>query len=215
MERTFQELRTVNRWLGGHKIALRELRPLIKESGRKHPGIPLQLIDFGTGSADVPAAVVHWTRANRYPIHVTAIDINFMVCRIAQKYTRDLKEVEVVQANVLRPSIKASACDFVFCSLFLHHFSDAQIAAILRDFVRMAHGKVIVVDLHRHWLAYAAIRLWTLLFAKSRAVRNDGPLSVLRAFTREELTRILKNAGITGAKIKWRWPFRYVLIIPP
>jgi hypothetical protein len=72
---------------------------------------------------------------------------------------------------------------------------------------------IVVNDLHRHWLAYHAIKILTRLFSKSAMVKYDAPLSVLRGFTRGELADILKKAGIVQYTLKWKWAFRWQIII--
>jgi hypothetical protein len=44
-------------------------------------------------------------------------------------------------------------------------------------------------------------------------VKYDAPLSVLRAFSREELSNILRSAGIENFTIKWKWAFRWQVIV--
>jgi hypothetical protein len=44
-------------------------------------------------------------------------------------------------------------------------------------------------------------------------VKFDAPLSVLRAFSKTELNDILYKAGITEFSLKWKWAFRWQLII--
>jgi hypothetical protein len=44
-------------------------------------------------------------------------------------------------------------------------------------------------------------------------VKYDAPLSVQRAFKRNELELILEKAGIMNYKLRWKWAFRWQLII--
>ncbi len=97
--------------------------------------------------------------------------------------------------------------------LFLHHFTDSKIAALLRTLLLKTRKGVVISDLHRHPLAYWGICLLTSLFSRSKAVRNDGPLSVLKGFRRPEVEAILDAAGVGRARVKWRWAFRYVVFI--
>ncbi len=69
-------------------------------------------------------------------------------------------------------------------------------------------------DLHRHPLAYYSIRWLTGLFSRSYLVKNDAPLSVRRGFSRSELKSLLEAAGITNYSIRWRWAFRWLVIVP-
>jgi hypothetical protein len=43
-------------------------------------------------------------------------------------------------------------------------------------------------------------------------VKYDAPVSVLRAFTRKELSTILRRSGFTSFNISWRWAFRWKVI---
>ena len=52
---------------------------------------------------------------------------------------------------------------------------------------RVASRRVVVLDIRRHWLAYWGFVAWSRAFTRNRLVRYDGPLSVLRGFTDEEL----------------------------
>jgi hypothetical protein len=61
--------------------------------------------------------------------------------------------------------------------------------------------------------AYHSIRILTSLFSKSYLVKNDAPLSVLRGFKKRELTTLLDKAGISKYTIKWRWAFRWLVIV--
>jgi hypothetical protein len=45
-------------------------------------------------------------------------------------------------------------------------------------------------------------------------VKFDAPLSVLRGFSRREWIEILEEAGIKTYSIKWKWAFRWQVIIP-
>ena len=210
-----RELRLVNRWLGGRRACLRALKPLVERVGsRGRTGRVVRLVDFGTGSADIPAALVGWARRRGYEIQVTAVDSNFSVCQTARERTSALSEVSVVQGDVLCPPFRRGACDVIFCSAFLHHFSDEQAARILAQFRGAAREAVLVSDLHRHPLAYVGIRLLTALLSRCAAVRHDGPLSVRKGFRRGEILTLLRKAGIDRATVKWRWAFRYLVVIP-
>jgi hypothetical protein len=73
---------------------------------------------------------------------------------------------------------------------------------------------IVINDIHRHWLAYYSIKLLTRLFSKSAMVKFDAPLSVLRAFSRQELSDILHQAGIRHFQLSWKWAFRWQAVCP-
>ena len=70
-----------------------------------------------------------------------------------------------------------------------------------------------IADLHRHPLAYYSIKLLTGLFSKSYLVKNDAPLSVLRGFSRKEWEALLAQPGIKNYSIRWKWAFRWLIIV--
>ena len=209
-----RELRIVNRWLGGSKAALREIKPLIQQiAGEKTDQRPVGIVDLGSGSGDIPTTLVTWARKAGYSLRVLAVDVDPTVCKIACRQTQGFPEISILQGDVNRPPLREGGCDLILCSAFLHHFTDSEIAALLRTLLPKTRKGVVVSDLHRHPLAYWGIRLLTALFSRSKAVRNDGPLSVLKGFRGLELGAILEAAGVGLAKVKWRWAFRYVVFI--
>ena len=214
-KRTLGDLCWVNRWLGGTKAILREVTGLIGDFVRsKGSNCPIQVVDFGCGSADIAVAMVKWARKKGHPVHVLAIDFNHTVCRIAREKCQDFPEITVIQGDVLHPPLGEAGCDLIFCSAFLHHFSDGVVSSILKNLIRKARQGVIISDLHRHPLSYWGIFLVSRLFSCSEAVCNDGPLSVLKGFSKIELGRILRAAGIELFNRRWAWAFRWVIHIP-
>ena len=71
---------------------------------------------------------------------------------------------------------------------------------------------LVINDIHRHWFSFYAIKILTAIFSKSPMVIHDAPVSVLRAFKREELQRILREAGFEKFVVKWCWAFRWQVV---
>jgi hypothetical protein len=101
--------------------------------------------------------------------------------------------------------------DVVACSLFLHHLQEESAVNFLIDMGRSARRLVLVNDLARgkrgHLLALAASRLLT----RSEVVHNDALRSVEGAFTLHEARILADRAGLVGASVTRKWPFRYLL----
>ena len=113
------------------------------------------------------------------------------------------------------PPLASRSTDLILCSAFLHHFSDRQLIEIISGLRECATTAIVINDLQRHRVAYWSIRLLTRLFSRSQAVRHDGPLSVRKGFHRRELIRLLKSAGCRDFEIRWRWAFRWLVIVRP
>ena len=101
--------------------------------------------------------------------------------------------------------------DAVTCSLFLHHLDEDQALAYLRWAAATAAHQVLVNDLIRGRIGLALAHVAGRILTTSDVVHVDGPRSVEGAFTREEARALAERAGLHGATVGWRWPFRYLL----
>ena len=67
-----------------------------------------------------------------------------------------------------------------------------------------------ISDLHRHAFAYYGFPILARLAFWHRFVREDGQISIARAFRRAEWDTLLRQAGISEqqAFVAWYIPFR-------
>ena len=205
------DLRWVNRWLGGHRATDFVLAPLLRQSGS------LRIIDLGSGGADYPEHLVRWADRQGHRVDVVAVDANPQTVSYAQSALDDRlpaalrNRVEVACADALDLPYDDDAFDVAMGALFLHHFHGDAAVALLREMDRVARHGIIVNDLHRHPVAYYGVHALGTVMGASKMFRHDGPLSILRGFTRGELERLAQQAGFHDATLHWRWAFRWVL----
>jgi hypothetical protein len=104
----------------------------------------------------------------------------------------------------------AGGIDLIVSSQFTHHLDDTLLVRFIKWMEDTARVGWFVSDLHRHWLPYHFFRLWSRLMGWHRFVRNDGPISISRAFVAADWQQLLARAGIPegAAKIEWWMPFR-------
>lgn len=210
LRQNLDELETVNTWLGGYA-------PVLNALERLRPGFPagrpLRVADLGSGGGDTLRQIARWARRRRVPVELVGIDANAFMLDYAAAKARAYPEISFQQADIFAPAFARQPFDVLTASLFCHHFSDEQLVQMLAQWHRQAGLAVIVNDLHRHPLAYHSIRWLTRLLGGSRLVQHDAPLSVARAFTRSELQALLARAGITNYTLRWRWAFRWQLVV--
>jgi hypothetical protein len=101
----------------------------------------------------------------------------------------------------------------VLCTLTLHHFTKHQILNIITTFNTNAATGVVVNDLHRSKLAYRLFQIICTLFSLNRMSREDGLVSILRGFKKQELEGFSKKLNLKHYTIHWKWAFRYQWII--
>lgn len=211
--RSLEDLRWINRWLGGYRSVRLVLEPALETVSHR----PLHLLDLGTGLADLPAHLVRWAERRGRWIRCTAVDNNPHVVEAAGAYLdRALSDslrgrVEVVEADVNAVLGEEDRFDLVTAALLLHHFQDEEAADLLVAMDRAAREGLIVSDLHRSLISYGGVTLGARLLGASPVTVHDGPLSVRRGFLRSDLDRLAEQADLEDARISWRWAFRWVL----
>lgn len=184
-------LAKMNRRFGGVATVL---RPLMEWSQRWHPGEPVHLLDVGTGGADIPIALVKWSRENGLSLRITAVELVPQIAAFAKEAARPYPEITVLERD-LRDIPKELTFDYVTASLFLHHIPIPLRADALSGLGRRARKGLVISDLHRtlfsYWAVGAASSVWG-----DAVVRHDGPLSVRRAFRVGELESLARAAGL-------------------
>lgn len=206
--RNLADLRRINRFLGGRRVVLEALASLVEGADLRQ----LSLLDVGTGSADIPGAVADWCRSRNIVGNITALDLSERNLRIARARLGINEGVQLVRGDSLALPFADRSIDVVTASLFLHHFEDADVVRLLADFARIARRAVIVNDLIRHLAPYWFARLTGPLLATSYLTRFDGPASVLRGFTTQEMAALAARAGLRHVHVCRRFPYRLALV---
>lgn len=205
---TLDELAVINSLLGGYGPSLAGVRSLLPRDCRR-----VRLLDVGTGGGDIPRRIVQWAERRGIDATVVGIDLSEPTIEYARRTNEGRSGLEFRRVDV-RELDPDESFDIVHSALTLHHFDDEGAVDVLRKMDSLARWGLVVNDLHRHPMAYHSIRGLTRLLSRSRLIRSDAPLSVLRAFTRSELARLISRAGLPRARITWRWAFRWQIIIP-
>ncbi|MHA6246395.1 methyltransferase domain-containing protein [Pontibacter sp. CAU 1760] len=208
LRQNLKELELINNWLGGHQVVLNALESLVIGQPQ-----PLRIADIGCGGGDTLKQIARWARKNRLQVALTGVDANDFMVQYARQQCQAYPEISIARHDVFSNAFARQPYDIIVCSLFCHHFSNAQLVQMFRQLHAQAQIAVIINDLHRHWLAYYAIKAITTVFKGSYLVRNDAPLSVWRAFKRPELRRLVEQAGVRQYKLRWMWAFRWQLLL--
>ena len=197
--RSLADLRLVNRFLGGQRALLRAVLPLLAPAAPARP----TLLDVGCGSADLPALL---RRATGGRLLAVGVDLKLAHARAA----RD--GVQPVVADVRALPFRPGSFDVVTASLFLHHFDDPELPALLRTLYDTARRALVINDLHRAHVAYAFARLVFPRVFRSYVSVADGLISIRRAFRPHELRSAFERAGIRGVRVRRSFPYRLVAL---
>ena len=171
----------------------------------KHATGEFSLLDIACGHGDGLRKI----RA-RYPAaKLTGIDLNPWATQAAREATGPAAHIDFINddAFAFKP---VRRFDFIVCSQFTHHLTDKQVVTFLGWLQQNAGQGWFISDLHRHFLPYYGFPILARLMLWHRFVREDGQISIARAFVRAEWQALLGQAGITEqqAFVAWYIPFR-------
>ncbi|MFT6055281.1 MAG: 2-polyprenyl-3-methyl-5-hydroxy-6-metoxy-1,4-benzoquinol methylase [Roseivirga sp.] len=205
---TLKELETINKWLGGNYVTTNGLDQLLKRKKAKK----LRIADLGCGGGDMLKLVAKWAKMRKVEVSLIGFDANPHIVDYAKENCDGFENISFEVSDIFSDEFKQRKFDVILCTLFTHHFKEEQLTKIFNQFKSQATIGTVINDLHRHWLAEFLIKWLTRFFSKSDMVKNDAPLSVRRAFRRNELQLILKDAEIDIFSLRWMWAFRWQLI---
>jgi ubiquinone/menaquinone biosynthesis C-methylase UbiE len=201
-------LENINRFFGGYRATLGYVDLFLQV----RPTGPLAILDLATGGADVPRAIIQWARGQGVRVEITAVDRNPEILRIAREACVELPEIHLVQHDLLALPYPAGSFDFVLCSLALHHFTEADVVAILRRIHDIARVGYVVSDLRRNRVAIWLSKLMARTIIKNPIARFDAPASCERAFSVAELRAMATQAGVNKPTIHRQQFFRMALV---
>lgn len=194
-------LSATNTFLGGWSV----LRERLEAWSRTwSEGAAVTMLDIGTGAADLPLRMLEWGRKRGFDLKITGIDTDEQVLALARARTKGEPGLELVHADLKSFAARGDRFDYVLGSLFLHHLPPSELESSLKLCDGLATKGLLFSDLHRCAAAYAGVR--ALTYMAGRVSRNDGPLSVRRAFLPEELARAAEGAGLFYLRAR-RAPF--------
>jgi 2-polyprenyl-3-methyl-5-hydroxy-6-metoxy-1,4-benzoquinol methylase len=207
VDETLGFLELTNRRFGGTGIVLRQLD---RWRAEWPAGRTMTILDVGTGAADIPRALVSWARAADLHLEVTGIDIAPDIVAAARERVRGVAGIAIEQASLFDVSSSGRRFDYVTASLFLHHVPPERTGDALLALDHLAARGVVLGDLRRSAVSLAAVGFLSAV-AGNAIVRHDGPLSVRRAFTVDELARLADRLGLRYLQARREGPFRVSL----
>ena len=188
LRRNLREMAMLNRLPGGVSASAAAIEWLL--DGTQSAVV----LDIGTGPGDLPARLARNAGARR--LRVLASDLRPQVLEYAARRLDRLADVELLEADARQLPFADDSVDVAHSSLVLHHLDPADAVRALGEMRRVARRGVVVNDLRRGRLAFAATSMTVLGLARARYTRHDGVLSARRAYTLAELDELAASAGL-------------------
>jgi ubiquinone/menaquinone biosynthesis C-methylase UbiE len=174
----------LNRYFGGHNILRGLLREVVVPAER------FTMFDVGAASGDT-AQVVRTLYPKSTVMNLDCNEVNLSGAPHPK-----------ILGDALRMPIRDRSVDFVFCSLFLHHFSDERVIELLSTLYRIANRAVLISDLERSIVSYCFLPMTGPVLGWRPITIHDGMISVRASFKADELAELARRAGINEARVK-------------
>jgi len=195
--KSLHDLVRINRYFGGYRI----LRKIVAELTR--PGEEFTFLDVGAASGDMSAAL-----RRAFPgARATALDYR-------GEHLVEAAPPKLI-GDAFRLPVATRSFDFVFSSLFLHHFDNDAVARLLASFGAVARRAVLAIDLERGPFAYRFLPATRWLFGWDPITLHDGPISVGAGFKRTYLLTLANRAGLSGAEVRIHRPWARLSLVAP
>ncbi len=210
LRNALDKIASINQLLGGNGLTLEGVEGLLQKADKTQT---ITIADVGCGNGDMLRMLSAYAKKQGYSFRLIGIDANQFTVSYAEKLSKDLPDIEYKCIDIFKEGFQRLKYDIVLCTLTLHHFKDEEILKIMSTFNRNASIGVVINDLHRSKMAYRLFGVICRIFGLNRMSREDGLVSILRGFKKEELEAFAKKINIKNSHIRWRWAFRYQWIV--
>ena len=200
----------INRFLGGNKLTLNGVKQLLTKSDISKPII---IADIGCGNGEMLRMLADYGSKNNLIFKMIGIDANEFTINYARKLSDNYPNIEYYCIDIFDDYFGSLKYDIVLCTLTLHHFSNEKIINLITTFNNNATTGIVINDLQRSKLAYRLFDKICIVFSLNKMSREDGLISILRGFKKNELEDFSKKLNLKNYTIQWKWAFRYQWII--
>lgn len=200
----------INQLLGGNQLTLRGVQNLIEDISESNE---ISIVDVGCGNGDMLRTLADFGLKNNLKFRLIGIDANNFTVNHAQQLSRNYPNISYQCEDIFDENFTKLKYDIVLCTLTLHHFKDDEIIHLLTVFNANSNIGIVVNDLQRSSIAYHLFQALCFVFRLNKMSREDGLISILRGFKKEELIYFSEKLKFSNYKIQWKWAFRYQWII--
>ena len=198
--RSRRDLQRIHRVMGTRTIVTRSLRKLMDLRPKSRP---LRMLELGAGDGSLMLGVARASKGDWPAIELTLLDRQALVSEVTvANYaaagwhaTSLVGEVFdwAASAECSPDGAGSAPWDLIVCNLFLHHFEDRQLAALLAA-IESRTDRFFACEPHRSRLALAASHLVGAIGANA-VTREDAILSVHAGFRDAELSQAWPSSG--------------------
>lgn len=204
------QIANINQLLGGNKLTLQGVKQLLKKTDISKS---ITIADIGCGNGDMLRMLSKYGKKKGIQFKLIGVDANAFTINYAKSLSTEYSNIEYICLDIFSEEFTRLPYDIVLCTLTLHHFTNDQISLLLKTLHANASVGIVINDLHRSKMAYRLFEIIAATFNLNKMSREDGLVSILRGFKKEDLEHFSKKLNLKNYSINWKWAFRYQWII--
>ncbi len=210
LREALDKIAKINQLLGGNKLTLQGILHLLSKESTKNEVI---IVDVGCGNGDMLRSLAVYANKNDLNFKLIGIDANQFTIEHAESLSKHYRNISYRCEDIFDDNFKSLKYDILLCTLTMHHFKDDEIAQLLSIFKSNATIGIVINDLQRSTIAYRLFQALCYIFRLNKMSKDDGLVSILRGFKKEELEAFSNKLSFQQYTIEWKWAFRYQWII--
>jgi 2-polyprenyl-3-methyl-5-hydroxy-6-metoxy-1,4-benzoquinol methylase len=210
LQDALDKIAQINQLLGGNQLTLQGVQNLIEKIPKK---TEITILDVGCGNGDILRILADYGLKNHFNFKLIGIDANNFTVNYARELSKDYSNIRFQCENIFSEAFAELKQDIALCTLTLHHFKDDEIIQLMTVLNANSRVGIVINDLHRSTVSYRLFQVLCFVFRLNPMSREDGLISILRGFKKEELVHFSKKIKLSSHKIQWKWAFRYQWII--
>jgi 2-polyprenyl-3-methyl-5-hydroxy-6-metoxy-1,4-benzoquinol methylase len=210
LREALDKIAKINQLLGGNQLTLQGVQELIAKIPKT---TEITIVDVGCGNGDMLRTLADYGIKNHFKFKLVGIDANNFTINHARKLSENYPNISYRCEDIFDKPFQELKYDIVLCTLTLHHFKEVEIIQLMTIFNANSKVGIVINDLQRSALAYRLFKALCFVFRLNSMSREDGLVSILRGFKKEDLVQFSKKLRLNNYKIQWKWAFRYQWII--
>jgi SAM-dependent methyltransferase len=195
---SYRLMKWVNRFGGGTKAVANYLATEISRNGDSHS---IRILDIGSGTCDIPLAILKWARNRSQNIKLTCLETNKTALKIAEEKIKrsGFDAIELKDESIFEFDCRQDF-DYAIGSMFFHHFQDEQILDLIEKLRLYVIRSILINDLQRNLMSYACCHILACSFSKG--LKHDVFLSIRKGFKSKELSNLLGDIEDAQVEVK-------------
>ncbi|WP_367753107.1 methyltransferase domain-containing protein [Flavobacterium sp. WC2430] len=210
LREALDKIAKINQLLGGNTLTLLGVEKLLSSLVTDKE---ITIVDVGCGNGDMLRTLAQYGKKNNLNFKLVGVDANNFTINHAINLSVNYPNISFICEDIFGEVFNELKYDIVLCTLTLHHFKKEEIEKILPIFYANANLGIVINDLHRNSVSYRLFQLLCRVFQLNEMSREDGLISILRGFKKEDLIAFSKKLNFRNYTIQWKWAFRYQWII--